>query len=146
MALDEVPRIAEERPAALASIVDNPAHAVLVALRCYETISYYSAAMRIFGLNVEAWQYSTRQVKDIVWQTLLDLEDLRLVRLHRIGTIYRADGVEEPMIVSVSDATHRYTQRYEKSNTPLMENEDDGRRKSNRWNKKAQVPASEFPE
>lgn len=136
MALEDVPCIAEERSSTLVSIVANPAYAVILALRTYDTISYYSAALRIFGLNVEAWQYSTRQVKDVVWKALLDLEETGLVRLRRIGTIYRTDGVEEPMIVSVSSTMRRYTKRYERSNTPLMENEDDGRNKSNRWNKR----------
>lgn len=145
MPFDDVPRMAEERPSTPASVVDNPAYEVLKALRTYGTISYYSAALRVFGLNVEAWQYSNRQVKDIVWQTLLDLEEIRLVTLHRIGTIYRADGAEEPIILSITDAVHRYTKRYESSNTPLMENEDDGRKKSNRWNKRAQVGPGDCP-
>lgn len=128
MLQDPVPQIAEERPPAIASIVDNPAHAVIELLRVYPSASYYSIALRIFGLNLEAYQTSSQLHKDIVWHTLLDLEDIGLIVLHRLGTIFRADGVEEPLISSAEEAYHRYTPRYTRSKEPCNEVYEENKR------------------
>ena len=118
MPQEPVPRIAEERASLLASIVDNPAAAVLNLLRVYPSASYYSIALRIFGLNAEAFQTSSRSHKDVVWQTLLELEEEGLIVVHRIGVLYRADGSEEPMILCAEEARRRFTPRYERSKSP----------------------------
>ena len=118
MPQEPVPRIAEERASLLASIVDNPAAAVLNLLRVYPSASYYSIALRIFGLNAEAFQTSSRSHKDVVWQTLLELEEEGLIVVHRIGVVYRADGSEEPIILCAEEARRRFTPRYERSKSP----------------------------
>ena len=118
MSQEPVPRIAEERAPLVASIVDSPAASVLNLLRVYPSASYYSIALRIFGLNSEAYQTSSRSHKDIVWQTLLALEEEGLVVVHRIGVLYRTDGVEEPLILCAEEARRRFTPRYERSKSP----------------------------
>lgn len=91
---------------------------MLNLLRVYPSASYYSIALRIFGLNAEAFQTSSRSHKAVVWQTLLELEEEGLIVVHRIGVVYRADGSEEPMILCAEEARRRFTPRYERSKSP----------------------------
>ena len=121
MPQDPIPRIAEERAPLAALVVDSPAGAVLNLLRVYPSATYYSIALRIFGLNSEAYATCSRAHKDIVWQTLLELEDEGLITLRAVGTIYRTDGVQEPMIAWAQEARRRFTPRYERSQTPCNE-------------------------
>ena len=110
---EEVPQIAEHAFGYYAKtqvVVDNPAHAVMLGLRRFGWMTFNQCAIRIFSWSAEYTKDHAACHGTLVKDTLLELEELGLVRL-----VYwpLKEGQTEQLIKEVRDANERITKRYE---------------------------------
>lgn len=111
---EDVPQIAEHAfgyGLKTATTVSNPQYAILLGLRSLGWLTYEQCQIRVFGWSREQISQATPQTLQIVSQTLLEMEELGLVHLKRLGLMHYPDGRTEPWITEVQDATGRVTRR-----------------------------------
>ena len=107
---DEVPQIAEGYSYKVSTTVSNPQYAILLGLRSLGWLTYEQCQIRVFGWSREQISQATPQTAKIVYQTLLDMEELGLVSLKRAEETVPSRK-SEPRILEVHDATGRITRR-----------------------------------
>ncbi len=103
---EEVPQIAEGYGYKCATTVSNPQYAILLGLRSLGWLTYEQCHIRVFGWSREQITQATPQTAKITQQTLLEMEELGLVRLELADT-----QAVKPRILKVFDATGRITRR-----------------------------------
>lgn len=111
---EDVPQVAEhilKHGFKMTTTTSNPQYAVLLGLRSLGWMTFEQCQIRIFGWSRDQIAEASPQTLQIVSRTLLDMEEIGLVRLERLGQWHFPDGHSEPWIAKVHEARGRFTRR-----------------------------------
>lgn len=112
---EEVPQIAEHAfgyGVKAQVTVENPQYAILLGLRSLGWMTYEQCCIRVFSWSNDQLSIASDANKRLVWETLLEMEEVGLVNLKKHGTWHFPDGHEEPWISEIHAAIPRFTRRY----------------------------------
>lgn len=122
---EEMPQIAEHsfgHHAKIQTTVDNPAFAVILALRRFGWMNYDQCKLRIFSWSAEYANDPAPCHQRLVIDTLLELEQLGLVKLKLVATVVdrrslaKLDKQSQTFgVLEVQDANFRFTHRYNRT-------------------------------
>ena len=107
-------------------VVENPQYAILLGLRHLGWLTFKQCEIRVFSWSYENVIANSPVHRDLTRQTLIEMEEIGLVKLQVFGWIFHPDGTEEPWIISkVFDANPGFTKRYNMRVNDGSCNEDD---------------------